>query len=139
MTLKVAFSESAMCLSNLQKHIFQITILKLKFEFPAHYSKQLTVFPHIVSPLEYFPHWGEETIQVFLRKGKINEETIWNFQGLKIPKKNSCRGNYMRKYGMYIYLKLKKFIQIILRLFFIIAIYHQGTFRLGTCIPYFLI
>ena len=37
-------------------------------------------------------------------KGKIIEETIWNFQGLKIPKKNSCRGNYMRKYGTYIVL-----------------------------------
>ena len=36
-----------------------------------------------------------------LHKGKLNEETIWIFQGFTIPKKNSCRGNYMRKYGRY--------------------------------------
>ena len=35
-----------------------------------------------------------------LHKGKINEETVLDFQGLKIPKNNSCRGNYMRKYGI---------------------------------------
>ena len=29
------FSESAMCFSNLQKNIFQKTILELKFKFPA--------------------------------------------------------------------------------------------------------
>ena len=32
------FSESAMCFSNLQKNIFQKTILDLKFKFPAHFS-----------------------------------------------------------------------------------------------------
>ena len=34
-----------------------------------------------------------------LHKGKLNEETIWNFQALMNSKKNSCRGNYWRKYG----------------------------------------
>ena len=64
-----------------------------------------TVFPHIVSSLEYFPPLNSfltsvrKLFKILLHKGKINEETIWNFQGLKIPKKNSCRGNYMRKYG----------------------------------------
>ena len=33
-------SESAMCFSNLQKKLFQITILNLKFKFPANNSKQ---------------------------------------------------------------------------------------------------
>ena len=36
-----------------------------------------------------------------LHKGKLNEETIWNCQAFMNSKKNSCRGNYMRKYGMY--------------------------------------
>ena len=34
-----------------------------------------------------------------LHKGKLNEETISNFQAFMNSKKNSCRGNYMRKYG----------------------------------------
>jgi len=34
-------------------------------------------------------------------KGKINEETIRNFQVFMNSKKNSCRGNYMRKYGIF--------------------------------------
>ena len=34
-----------------------------------------------------------------LHKGKLNEETIWNFPAFMNSKKNSCRGNYMRKYG----------------------------------------
>ena len=33
-----------LCMSNLQKQIFQTTILNLKFEFPAHNSKQLFKF-----------------------------------------------------------------------------------------------
>ena len=37
-----------------------------------------------------------------LNIGKVNAETIWNFQGFTIPKKNSCRGIYMRKYGIWI-------------------------------------
>ena len=66
----------------------------------------ITVFPHIVSSLEYFPPLNSfltsvrKLFKFLLHKGKINEETIWNFQGLEIPKKNSCRGNYMRKYGI---------------------------------------
>ena len=36
-----------------------------------------------------------------LHKGKLNEETIWNFQAFMNSKKNSCRGNYMRKYGIW--------------------------------------
>ena len=65
-----------------------------------------TVFPHIISSLKYFPPLNSFLTEVrklfkfLLHKGKINEETIWNFQGLKIPKKNSCRDNYMRKYGI---------------------------------------
>ena len=35
--------------------------------------------------------------------GKLNEETIWNFQAFMNSKKNSCRGNYMRKYGMWFF------------------------------------
>ena len=64
--------------------------------------------PRIVSSLEYFPPLNSfltpvrKLFKFLLHKGKINEETIWNFQGLKIPKKNSCRGNYMRKYGRYV-------------------------------------
>ena len=37
----VFFSEKAMCFSNLQKSIFQKTILNLKFKFPANNSKVL--------------------------------------------------------------------------------------------------
>ena len=37
-----------------------------------------------------------------LHKGKLNEETIWNFQAFMNSKKNSCCGNYMRKYGIQI-------------------------------------
>ena len=36
-----------------------------------------------------------------LYKGKLNEETIWNVKAFMNSKKNSCRGNYMRKYGIY--------------------------------------
>ena len=42
--LRWLFSESAISFSNLQiskKKLFQITILNLKFEIPAHNSKQL--------------------------------------------------------------------------------------------------
>ena len=35
-----------------------------------------------------------------LHRGKLNEETIWNFQAFMNSKKNSCRGNYMRKCGI---------------------------------------
>ena len=35
-----------------------------------------------------------------LRRRKTNAETIWIFQGFTNSKKNSCRGNYMRQYGM---------------------------------------
>ena len=35
------FSESDICFSNLQNKLLQITILNLKFEIPAHNSKQL--------------------------------------------------------------------------------------------------
>ena len=65
-----------------------------------------TVFPHIVSSLKYFPPLNSfltlvrKLFKFLLHKGKINEETIRNFQGLKSPKKNSCLGNYMRKYGI---------------------------------------
>ena len=37
-----------------------------------------------------------------IHKGKANEETKWNFQAFMNSKKNSCRGNYMRKYGTYV-------------------------------------
>ena len=37
-----------------------------------------------------------------LDKGKLNEETERNFQAFMNSKKNSCRGNYMRKYGIYL-------------------------------------
>ena len=33
-----------------------------------------------------------------LHKGKLNEETIGNFQAFMNSKKKSCRGSYMRKY-----------------------------------------
>ena len=65
-----------------------------------------TVFPHTVSSLECFPPLNSyftsvrKLFRFLLHKGKMNEETIWNFQGLKITKNNSCRGNYMRKYGI---------------------------------------
>ena len=58
--------------------------------------------------IEYFPPLNSfltpvrELFKFLLHKGKINEETIWNFQGFTIPKKNSCRGIYMRKYGIWI-------------------------------------
>ena len=42
---------------------------------PTYLKFTITVFPHIVSSLEQFPH-------------QMNS------------KKNSCRGNYMRKYGI---------------------------------------
>ena len=34
-----------------------------------------------------------------LHKRKLNAETIWNFQAFMNSKKNTCRSNYMRKYG----------------------------------------
>ena len=66
----------------------------------------ITVFPHIVSSLEYFPPLN--SFLTFLRKlfkfslhrRKTIVETIWIFQGFTISKKNSWRGNYMRKYSM---------------------------------------
>ena len=66
-----------------------------------------TVFPHIVSSLEYFPPLNSfptlvrKLFKFSLHKRKTNAETIWIFQGFTISKKNSCRGNYMRKYGTY--------------------------------------
>ena len=89
-------------LNNLHLKIKEISLQNLSW-------KQIlgTVFPHIVSSLEYFPPLNSfltsvrKLFKFLLHKGKINEETISNFQGLKIQKKNSCRGNYMRKYGIY--------------------------------------
>ena len=66
-----------------------------------------TVFPHIVSSLEYFPPLNSfptlvrKLFKFSLHKWKTNAETIWIFQGFTISKKNSCRGNYMRKYGIW--------------------------------------
>ena len=40
--------------SNLEKKIFQITILNLEFEIPAHNSKNLFKFQAQDSDLEYF-------------------------------------------------------------------------------------
>ena len=54
-----------------------------------------TVFPRIVSSLEYFPSFNSFLIPVrklfkfLLHKGKLNAETIWIFQGFTIPKKNT--------------------------------------------------
>ena len=65
----------------------------------------LIVFPHIVSSLEYFPPLNSfptlvrKLFKFSLHKRKANAETIWIFQNFTISKKNSCRGNYMRKYG----------------------------------------
>ena len=36
-----------------------------------------------------------------LHKRKLNEEIIWIFQAFMNSKKNSCRGNYMRKYSIH--------------------------------------
>ena len=47
-----------------------------------------------------FPHLVRKLIKFSLHKGKVNEETVWNFQAFSNSKKNSCHGNYMRKYGM---------------------------------------
>ena len=59
---------------------------------------------NVFSPLNTFltPMHCSEARKLFkflIHKRKLNAETIWNFQGFTIPKKNSCRGNYMRKYG----------------------------------------
>ena len=92
----------------LYEGIYGNSILHLMFvalEVPNFFYVH-TVFPHIVSSLEYFPPLNSfltsvrKLFKFLLHKGKINEETIRNFQGLKTPKKNSCRGNYMRKYGI---------------------------------------
>ena len=60
-----------------------------------------TVFPHIVAAatILFWIHLVRKLFKFSLRKGKLNEETIWNFQAFMNSKKNSCRGNYMRKYG----------------------------------------
>ena len=50
-------------------------------------------------PLNSFLTPVRKLFKFLLHKGKLNAETIWNFQGFTVPKKNSCRGNYMRKYG----------------------------------------
>ena len=34
-----------------------------------------------------------------IHKRKLHEETVWNVQAFMNSKNNSCRGNYMRKYG----------------------------------------
>ena len=80
--------------------------------------KLITVFPHIVSSLEYFPPLN--SFPTFLRKlfkfslhrRKTNAETIWIFWGFTISKKNSCCGNYLRRYGIYLcsYFKLMVFL-----------------------------
>ena len=61
-----------------------------------------TVFPGIVSSLEFFPHPRVRKLFKFLlHKRKLNAETIWDFQGFKNSKKNSFPGNYLRKYGSF--------------------------------------
>ena len=76
--------------------------------FELHISKVHTVFPHIVSSLEYFPPLNSfptlvrKLFKFSLHRRKTNAETIWIFQGFAISKKNSCRGNFMRKYGIFI-------------------------------------
>ena len=63
-------------------------------------QKTRTFFIYRISSYSFLTS-VRKLFKFLLHNGKNNEETIWNFQGLKIPKKNSCRGNYMRKYGMY--------------------------------------
>ena len=56
-----------------------------------------TLFPHIVSSLECFPPLNSfrtlvrKLFKFLLHKRKLNVETISNFQGFTVPKKNSCR------------------------------------------------
>ena len=97
------------------------------FFLPAYFLAD-TVFPHIVSSLEYFPPLNSfldlvrKLFKFLLHKGKINEETIWNSEGLKILKKNSCRGKYMRKYGRYVSIKkFESLEKISLQLFYIFS------------------
>ena len=67
----------------------------------------VTVFPHIVCSLEYFPPLNSfptlvrKLFKFSLHRRKANEETIWISKGFTIWKRNSCRGNYIRKYGTY--------------------------------------
>ena len=59
-------------------------------------------FAHAVGHIGW-THWDTRTMKIPLLKfkRKTNAETIWIFQGFTISKKNSCSGNYMRKYGIH--------------------------------------
>ena len=82
-----------------------------------------TVFPHIVSSLEYFSPLNSfpTLVRKLLHRRKTNGETIWIFQGFTISKKNSCRGNYMRKCGISLLIWLLNFILYIASLNMCIA------------------
>ena len=43
----------------------------------------------------------QKLFKFLLHKRKPNAKAIRNFKAFMNSKKNSCRGNYMRKYGVY--------------------------------------
>ena len=67
------FSESVICFSNLQKKIFQKTILNLKFKFPANNSK--VKFQGQDSFLEYFFWRFEKRIALSEKKPPLSSQS----------------------------------------------------------------
>ena len=85
----------------------KFTLKKRILHFPSttpHYDKSqkfqisylVTIFPQIVSNLEYFP-------QHLLHKNKVITENIWDYLRISTSKKNSFYENYLQKYGMLIF------------------------------------
>ena len=105
--LKVSFCHKvwsqSQCINGYQDSLWNFRFYKIQTVILKHFvwKIQNTVFPHIVSSPEHFPPLNSfltplrKLFKFLLHKGKPNEETIWNFQGITIPKKNSCRSNYI--------------------------------------------
>ena len=92
--IQAAMQQNTIILNTIFPHIIAAaTILFWNFQT---LKISNTVFPHIVSSLEYFPPLNSflssvrKLFKFLLHKEKNNEEAIWNFQGLKILKKNSA-------------------------------------------------
>ena len=83
---------------NGEKWLTQDTMTLLTYRISSY-----SFLPWILSSLNSYLTPLRKLFKFLLRKGKLNAETIWKFKGFTIPKKNSCRGNYMRKYSICYY------------------------------------
>ena len=94
--------------SQLQLRSFSIW-RKMKLYYSTKISLD-AIFPQIISSLEQFTPFNSfpNNYSIHEVKNCQNAETIWKFPHFPLSKKNSFRGNYMRKYSILYHQSTKK-------------------------------